>query len=80
MWKVQRKAALPFFGTSNLKTIIDDVLPQIWLETKGYIEQQAANDAVIDMAEVFLELTTRLMGQLAYDVCHDSQCCCSSSR
>ncbi|KAI9680707.1 MAG: hypothetical protein M1817_004147 [Caeruleum heppii] len=68
LWKSQRKAALPFFGTANLKTIIDDVLPHIWSETRQSLERQAATHAIVDMADVFLELTTRLMGRLAYDM------------
>ena len=68
MWKCQRKAALPFFSIANLKAFVDRVLPPYLKDIEQRIEYAAIHAHPIDMQDVFLELTTRLMGEMAYDV------------
>ncbi|KAL8659778.1 MAG: hypothetical protein Q9202_006953 [Teloschistes flavicans] len=68
LWKVQRKAGLRFFSNSNLKAFIDHDLPPIIDDTERHLDQVALSEQIVDMQEVFLELTTRLMGKVAYDM------------
>ena len=68
LWRIQRKAGLRFFNNANLKTFINDVLPPVLEDTKHDLDKDADTDVVIDLQEILLELTTRLMGKMAYDV------------
>ena len=47
---------------------IDDVLPNFLQVTKTALDVAAEVSTPIDLQEIFLELTTRLMGKVAYDV------------
>lgn len=69
LWKSQRKAGLPFFSNANLKAFIDRVVPSYLKDTEKRLEHAARGSDPIDMQDVFLELTTRVMGEMAYDVC-----------
>lgn len=66
-WKVQRKAGLNFLSTSNLKILMDVALPGYLNETVGSLKSLEL-DQIVDLETVFLELTTQLMGTMAYDV------------
>ena len=68
LWKIQRKAGLRFFGNANLKSFINEVLPPFLGDTKEYLDKASEEGTIIDLQHVFLELTTRLMGKMAYDV------------
>ena len=68
LWKVQRKAGLRFFSNSNLKLFIDETLPPILQDTKRVLDEAALSHSQIDLQSVLLEMTTRLMGKIAYDV------------
>jgi hypothetical protein len=68
LWKLQRKAALPFFSNANLKIFVNEVLPPFLTDTEKRLEEAASRSDPVDMQDVFLELTTRLMGKIAYDV------------
>ena len=68
LWKIQRKAGLRFFSNANLKSFIDDVLPPLLAETKSLLDKVAEQEAQIDLQKALLELTTRLMGNVAYNV------------
>ncbi|KAL8920812.1 MAG: hypothetical protein Q9172_004318 [Xanthocarpia lactea] len=68
LWKVQRKAGLRFFSNANLRTFIDAALPPILDDTERSLDQAAQRHHVVDMQELFIELTTRLMGKMAYDM------------
>lgn len=68
LWKTQRKAGLRFFSNANLKTLIDDALPPILADTESLLDEAAKNGTPVDLQNVLLELTTRLMGSMAYDV------------
>ena len=66
LWKVQRKAGLHFLSTANLKILTDTALPEYLEETVKSLDQNK-DDLVVDLEEVFHELTTQLMGRMAYD-------------
>ncbi|KAI9827470.1 MAG: hypothetical protein M1832_004820 [Thelocarpon impressellum] len=68
LWRVQRKAGLRFFSNANLKTLADVYLPSFFAETKSYLDQRARENGVVDLENVLLEFTTRVMGRLAYDI------------
>lgn len=69
LWKIQRKAGLRFFSNSNLKIFIEKILPH-YLEEAVEKKLDAAVKSLeqVDLQELFLDLTTRLMGVMAYDV------------
>ncbi|KAL8668287.1 MAG: hypothetical protein Q9168_007082 [Polycauliona sp. 1 TL-2023] len=68
LWKIQRKAGLRFFSNANLKTFIDAALPPILDDTETSLDKACDRHDVVDMQEIFNELTTRLMGKVAYDM------------
>ena len=68
LWRVQRKAGLRFFNSANLKGFIDHDLPPILDDTERSLDKAACSNEILDMQQIFLELTTRLMGRIAYDV------------
>ncbi|KAL8831293.1 MAG: hypothetical protein Q9191_000949 [Dirinaria sp. TL-2023a] len=68
LWRIQRKAGLRFFSNSQLKSFIDDVLPSLLEDTMEILDSASLSNRTIDMQETFLSLTTRLMGNVAYDV------------
>lgn len=68
LWRVQRKAGLRFFSNANLKIFLDEALPPILGDTERFLDGAVKGGEIVDMQEVFLELTTRLMGKMAYDV------------
>ncbi|KAJ8063148.1 hypothetical protein OCU04_008389 [Sclerotinia nivalis] len=66
LWKVQRKAGLNFLNVANLKVLTDLALPRYLGET---LEQlRLGKGKVVDLGAVFHELTTKLMGRMAYDM------------
>ena len=73
IWKIQRKAGLRFFSSANLKTFIEDILPPIFEDTKKTLNDALRCEKIIDLQSVLLDLTTRLMGNMAYDVCGFAQ-------
>ncbi|KAI4178751.1 MAG: hypothetical protein L6R41_008234 [Letrouitia leprolyta] len=68
LWKVQRKAGLRFFSNSNLKRFLTKALPSILDDTERSLDKAVDSAKIVDMQQIFLELTTRFMGQVAYDM------------
>ena len=68
LWRVQRKAGLRFFSNANLKVFIDNVLPPLLRSTEKELEDATVALKLIDLQYLLLELTTRLMGNVAYDM------------
>lgn len=66
-WKLQRKAGLSFLNTANLRVLTDVALPQYLSESVKELEA-AKPDQVVDLQDVFHEITTKLMGKMAYNV------------
>jgi len=69
LWKVQRKAGLSFLNTANLRVLTEVALPQYLRESVDGLKSAAG---VIDLQHVFHEITTQLMGKMAYNVCSSS--------
>ncbi|OHE93460.1 cytochrome P450 [Colletotrichum orchidophilum] len=67
LWRVQRKAGLNFLNTTNLRVLTDVALPQYLSQSLAYLKSQANND-VVDLQAVFHEITTQLMGKMAYNM------------
>ena len=44
------------------------MLPLLLQDTNKVLDMASQNHTVVNMQEIFLELTTRLMGTVAYDV------------
>jgi hypothetical protein len=69
LWKVQRKAGLHFLSNANLKVLTDVELPK-YLENTVRGLQETKEGSVINLEEIFHELTTILFGFLAFNVRH----------
>ncbi|CAD6449139.1 1b23d952-729a-4d31-8d07-99842815fac4 [Sclerotinia trifoliorum] len=66
LWKVQRKAGLNFLNVANSKVLTDVALPRYLGETLEHLKLEKGK--VVDLGAVFHELTTKLMGRMAYDM------------
>lgn len=67
LWRVQRKAGLQFLNNANLRVLTDVALPQ-YLSESIQVLQNVEKGSTIDLEEHFHELTTQLMGRMAYNV------------
>lgn len=65
---MQRKAGLRFFSNANLKTFIDNVLPRLLHSIKAQLDEAARGHTIVDLQDTLLELITRLIGNVAYDM------------
>lgn len=65
-WRRQRKAGLAFLSSANLRVLTEVALPRYLGESLEELERRADGRTVVDMQAVFHEVTTRLMGQMAY--------------
>ena len=68
LWKAQRKAGLKFFGGASLEVLIEDVLPEAYEKARTELLEIAGAGKAIDLQRFFLDLTTTVVGQMAYDV------------
>ena len=68
MWRTQRKAGLKFFTGSNLDTLVEEVLPNAYMQTRSILLQHAESSQTLDLEAVLLDLTTAVVGRMAYDV------------
>ena len=68
LWKIQRKSGIRFLNNTNLKTLLDQVLPRYLGDVEKLLNKAAETKMVVDLQGVLLELTTRLMGEMAYNV------------
>ncbi|PVH87676.1 cytochrome P450 [Cadophora sp. DSE1049] len=67
LWKVQRKAGLHFLNNANLKVLTDVALPTYLNETVKSLQEEEEG-SVVDLEEMLHELTTQLMGRMAYNM------------
>lgn len=67
LWKVQRKAGLHFLNNANLKVLTDVALPRYLQAAKKQL-REAADGRLVDLELVLHEVTTQLMGRMAYNV------------
>ncbi|KAI1205504.1 cytochrome P450 [Annulohypoxylon truncatum] len=68
LWKTQRKAGLAFLNTSNLRVLTEVALPRYLGHAVNYLRAQAHAESVVDLQHVFHEITSQLMGKMAYDM------------
>ena len=73
LWRVQRKAGLKFFGGASLDTLVEDVLPEAYSHLRSKLLEYAESGEQIDLQQHFLDLTTNIVGQIAYDASHFRQ-------
>ncbi|KAK4162849.1 cytochrome P450 [Cladorrhinum sp. PSN259] len=66
-WKLQRKAGLSFLNTANLRVLTDVALPQYLQEAVAELKSNAGGD-IVDLQHIFHEITTKLMGKMAYNM------------
>ncbi|KAL2133999.1 hypothetical protein VTI74DRAFT_1252 [Chaetomium olivicolor] len=67
LWKVQRKAGLAFLNTANLRVLTDVALPQ-YLSASVEKLKTSVGKGPVDLQTVFHEITTNLMGKMAYNM------------
>ena len=68
LWKAQRKAGLKFFSGTNLDSMVEDVMPDAYKKIQAQLISTVDNGTQIDLQRVFLDLTTDVVGVMAYDV------------
>ncbi|POS82321.1 hypothetical protein EPUL_005551, partial [Erysiphe pulchra] len=66
LWKIQRRAGLKFLNKANMKVLTDLALPQYLQQAVQSLE--SSHDSIVDLDVTFHELTTLLMGRLAYNM------------
>ncbi|OHW96015.1 cytochrome p450 [Colletotrichum incanum] len=66
LWKVQRKAGLSFLNASNFRVLTDVALPEYLSRSVAFLKNRT-NKGVVDLQAVFHEITTQLMGKMAYN-------------
>lgn len=69
LWRVQRKAGLSFLNNKNLQVLTDVALPQYLRQSIRHLTEQSAASHQVDLQGVFHEITSQLMGKMAYNVC-----------
>ena len=67
VWRTQRKAGLSFLNTANIRVLTDVALPQYLDDTLSHLRKQAT-DKTVDLQAVFHELTSCIMGRMAYNM------------
>lgn len=73
LWKAQRKAGLRFFSGETLDAMVEEVLPEFWTDiVERRLDEASATDTkewtTVDLQHVFHDLTTAIMGHMAYDI------------
>ena len=67
-WKLQRKAGMKFLTSANLRVLLENVLPEYLSVACDHLEARARRREAADLQYVFREITSRIMGRMAYDV------------
>ncbi|EXL51061.1 cytochrome P450 oxidoreductase [Fusarium oxysporum f. sp. radicis-lycopersici 26381] len=67
-WRLQRKAGLRFLSTAALKTLTSDRLPEYLEHAIHVLKGKEAERDVVDLQAVIHEVTTQLMGRMAYNM------------
>jgi len=74
LWKAQRKAGLHFLSADNLKVLNNTALPQylnncvkgLTASASSSVRGMDTSTSVVDLQNVFHEITSQLMGNMAY--------------
>ncbi|KAL9617837.1 MAG: hypothetical protein Q9160_007387 [Pyrenula sp. 1 TL-2023] len=72
LWKLQRKAGVHFFSGASLRSVLEDVLPNAYQKTRRELHSASDTSNPIDLERCLLDLTTRVVGKVAYDVGQDA--------
>lgn len=68
LWKAQRKAGLQFLSRANLKVLTDVALPRFLADAVTTLNGHARSETSVDLQGVLHEITTQLMGKMAYNM------------
>lgn len=68
LWKTQRKAGLQFLSAENLHVLTEVALPRYLQQAVDLLNMRAREGAVVDLQAVMLEVTTQVMGKMAYNM------------
>ncbi|KAI5464795.1 cytochrome P450 [Mariannaea sp. PMI_226] len=68
LWRLQRKAGLRFLAAPTLKALTNVRLPEYLNQAIDALRDNARNDQVVDLQTVVHEVTTQLMGRMAYNM------------
>ena len=70
VWRVQRKAGLAFLNTANIRILTDIALPKHLEQILVLLGQSAdaEEEKEVDLQAVFHELTSCIMGKMAYNM------------
>ncbi|KAI0425971.1 cytochrome P450 [Xylaria sp. FL1042] len=68
LWKAQRRAGSHFLSASNLRVLTDVALPRYLNRSVHQVKSQLENGEIVDLQLVFHEITSLLMGKMAYDM------------
>jgi cytochrome P450 len=68
MWRAQRKAGAAFLSTANLRVLQDVALPKFLSDQINHLKERSDGMQVVDLQDVFHEITTQLMGKMAYNM------------
>lgn len=64
---------MAFLNNKNLQVLTDVALPQYLSQSIDYLKATAEGCRQVDLQAVFHEITTQLMGKMAYNVCYHIQ-------
>ena len=59
---------MQFLNAANLRVLTDIALPQYLSESLEFLRRRANGQVVVDLQTVFHEITSQLMGKMAYNV------------
>ena len=68
LWRAQRKAGLAFLNAANLRVLTDVALPQYLAQAVARLADKSAEGAVVDLQALFHDVTSQLMGKMAYNM------------
>lgn len=68
LWKLQRRAGIQFLSKKNLGVLTNVALPEILNRSLGELGEVAQKKEVVDLQVVFHEITTQIMGRMAYNM------------
>lgn len=68
LWRVQRKAGLNFLSNKNLQVLTHVALPEYLAQSINLLKSKCEESREADLQAVFLEITSQLMGRMAYNV------------
>ncbi|KAH8167861.1 hypothetical protein CIB48_g348 [Xylaria polymorpha] len=68
LWKAQRKAGSHFLNTSNLRVLTDVALPRYLSRSVDHLRTRVKEGEIVDLQLIFHEITSLLMGKMAYDM------------